>query len=332
MAQGTIASGTGAFIGIGAQTSWAGASQTRTKFLPVLSFGGGLEQDTQERNDLTTSASSRGFWKGGKRVKFSTSHLMDFEGHEMWLKRAFGACASAVYSSCRSNTFTLLNPKILGTLELCLDSALATPKTPSLVRPANQITAVEFEGNLFDPVKVTYEYLGINEDALAVASTPTFPADNLIIPTLSASTTVKVGNTAYNVIKWKLRIEDPMRESGYYIGNARTMSEPGREEKRKITGELTMEFDSTDAVTLYALYTGLTESTFQACYVGGTCVDPTPYTFTIDVWRIVPTGKTPEVGGPGIVEFTMPFTAMYDVTNSKDAVTLTLLNTVVSVA
>jgi hypothetical protein len=294
-----------------------------------LSFGGGLEQDTQERDDLTTSASPRGFWKTGRLSKFTTVHRMDYSGHEMFLRRAFGVCVSDLWTADDEyrHIFTLANAKIMATVERCLDSALVTPKTSSLVCPAAIITAVEFEFNQFDPVKVTYEWLGRDEDALAVATTPvTFPTDHLVVPCVGAvGGTFKVGSTAYSITKGKVRIEDPHAEGNFFIGLTRTAGKPARSEKRKVTGEITTIFDDTDAPVLHALWRGQTESALHFDYQDIVNVSHN-YQFLLDVWRTVPTGKEPEVGGPGPVELTIPFKGLYDVANAREAVTGQLVN------
>jgi hypothetical protein len=337
MTQGLIASGTNAFMGFSPQVGadlaaqWIHAYVTSAKFVPILGFSGGLEKPIERRNDLTNTATPRGWWAGGTKAKFTTSHLLDFAGHEQLLKRAFGASASALWGTLSyTHDFTLANTKIAASVECCLDSTLTYS---SLRYPAAIITAVEFEGNLFDPIKVTYEWLAINQDAIAAPASPTFPADNLVKP-YGTETAISVGISpvAYKIMKWKVRIEDPERESGYYISGTRTMSPPSREEQRKVTGELTFEFDQTDAVTLYALYQNLTESAFKVYYDGPLIETAHSNYCTIDVWRIVPTGKTPEVGGPAVVECTIPFEGFYDVTNARDAVTMRLANTTVHTA
>jgi len=317
------------WIGIAAQPSWTAAAVARTKYLALLSAAGGLEQEVKSREDLTTNPSERGFTKQGKKMVFSSNHLMDFEGHELWLKHAFGAVSSNKVgaSLAYKHDFTLATAKLMETIELCLDSK-------SSVRPANMITAVEFSGNLFDQVNVSYEYLGRDEDPLAAPGSPTFPDDDPIVPVISASTLIKLTSNAHEVQTWKLRIEDPMRDDGFYIGNARTIKKPVRVAKRLVTGEVTLEADFSDAdiLALYAAYQGLTETTFQAIYVGNEIASEGFYdTFDLNCTRIVFTGKTPEIPGPGPVELTLPFKAFYDVSGSKDAATLSLTNEVVSV-
>jgi hypothetical protein len=338
MTQGLVASGTNSFIGFAPQVGadlaaqWIHAYVTSAKFLPILNFSGGLEQETGRRNDLTNAATARGWWKGPKKAKFATSHLLDYAGHEQLLKRAFGASASALNGGSTGayvHTFTLASTKIAASVECCLDSTLTYS---SLRYPSNIITAVEFEFNLFDPIKVTYEWLGIGQDAIAAPATPTFPADDLVVPTNIADSTgafIKVSTVAYKIIKGKVRVEDPMNESGHYIGPVLSMCPPGRVEQRKVTGEITFEFDQTDAVTLYELYRSLAEATLEVKYPGA-LIDTGQYRYLdLNVWRIVPTGKTPEVGGPSIVECTIPFEGFYDVANARDAVGLTLQNTTV---
>lgn len=333
MAKGQIAAGTGSWIGLAAQSEWdhAFSSATSWKYLPVISFSGGLEATVQSRDDLTTTASKRGYWKTGKKTKWSSTHYLDYEGHEQWLKRAFGACSSAAQggTAAYAHTFTLANTPILCALDKCLDSAVG-----SIPYPANIITAVEFSvDGPFDPVKVTYEYFGREEDALdTTPATPTFPDDHLVIPCEGGTGgTVTIASTPYSITKWRVRMENPFADGAFYIGTTLTMGQPGREAKRSVTGEVTTWFDATEAGALYALYRGQTEASVEIDYQRDVAATGYNYTFNLNMGRVIPTGTTPDVSGAGMVELTLPFEAYSAADGSPDALVGTLVNLLTSV-
>lgn len=305
------ASGTNTWVGMGVETEW-GTPVARTKFMGITGAGGGLDQGIGTRKTLTSNASKRGFWRTGKSVKIFTSHELDWTGPELWLKHAFGSCTSTQQgaTSAYLHEFKLANTKLNSTIETCYDGK-------SLVREGCKITAVEFEGNLFDPVTAKFEYLCQDEAALSAPSSPSFPVDAPVIPTLSASTAcqfyVDAALTSFQVQNWKVRLSEPLREGGFYIGNVLTIKEPGREDQREVTGEMTMEFDPTDAniAALYAAYQAGTESQFLVWYIGNVIESAYTEWFKLYCRKVVLTGKPPDISGPGIIPLTVTFEAFY---------------------
>lgn len=316
------------WIGLAAQSSWTAASVARTKFMRHLpAGGGGLEQKVGSSKSLSNQAGKRAYYSAGKIVKFSTHHEMEYNGLEAILKRAFGAVSSVQQGATGAykHSFTLVNTRPMATIERCMDSK-------SLVWPACKNNGWYLEGNLFEPIKGSFEWIGRDEDTLASPSSPSFADQLLVIPSISASTLMKLGGNSFQIQSWKVDGAEPLREEGWFIGNTMTIKEPGRTGERTVTGEVTMEFDGTDSniVALYEAYQDGTESSFQALYVDALIASTYFYTWDLQCSRIRLTGKPPDVGD-GIVMLNLTFEAYDDEDGTPAAATLDLTNTTVSV-
>lgn len=320
----TAGQGIGSFLGVGLETVY-GTEVARTKFVAIKREGLKLQQAIKTRDCLQAQASPVGWWPGGKKVVGPTEHNLLFEGYEGLLKHLFGSASSVQQgaTSAYKHTFTLNNNKPVGlSVELCKD-------VKSSVFHGGKIPGGRFAGTEFDCVQLGLDWLCEDETTpMPTKSTPTFPADLPIIPKGTA-TVLKLGGASVSVKNWGLNINDPLTDDRYAIGSSRVFKEPVRSGFRGVPGFMEMEFEND---TEYAKYVAGTESSFEVSYVADQiAATGYYYTFNLKGTRIVFTGDTPPVEGPGVIPLKLNFIALYDVGGSKDAVILELTNTTVSV-
>jgi hypothetical protein len=81
------------------------------------------------------------------------------------------------------------------------------------------------------------------------------------------------------------------------------------EQKRSVTGKLNIEFDD---LTLYNLFVNGTSTSLRITLTSDQLISGSTYhSMTIVFPKIVYTGETPVMGGPGIITVDCPFTALY---------------------
>ena len=95
------------------------------------------------------------------------------------------------------------------------------------------------------------------------------------------------------------------------------------EQKRSVTGKLNIEFDD---LTLYDLFVAGTNTSLKIVLTSDELISGSSYySMTIEFPKIVYTGDTPVMGGPGIITVDCPFTALYTDTTHPEVI-ITIVN------
>jgi hypothetical protein len=135
-------------------------------------------------------------------------------------------------------------------------------------------------------------------------------------PFTGVQAVIEINDSAFGVMAADFSVSNDIYEGKYELGqNYRAALV---EQKRSVTGKLNIEFDD---LTIYDLFVGGTESSLKITltsdeYITGT----TSYSMIIEFPKIVYTGETPVMGGPGIITVDCPFTALYTSESSPEII------------
>jgi hypothetical protein len=123
---------------------------------------------------------------------------------------------------------------------------------------------------------------------------------------------VTVGGAATKVKNFSLKGDNGLATDRRFLGNSKL--EPLAAAEMVVDGQLECEFGD---LTAYAAWLAGTQAALVLTFTSGTIIPTTavPFSLTITIPKIVYTGETPNVGGPGILQQARPFKALYDGTN-----------------
>lgn len=132
------------------------------------------------------------------------------------------------------------------------------------------------------------------------------------VPTLTAGKVTLAGETAVaNVKDADIKHAMKLDSTRYFLGGNGFKSEPIENGYRAITGSLTAEWFSSEA--LYNAFADDTTTSLELTFVGAT-VSTSNYLLDIIIPNIKFEGETPKVSGPAVVTQAMTFTGLDDET------------------
>jgi hypothetical protein len=137
------------------------------------------------------------------------------------------------------------------------------------------------------------------------------------------------GNNSYvpqGVMAADFSVSNDIFEGKYELGGNKRAAL--MEQKRSVTGKLNIEFDD---LTLYDLFVAGTNTSLKITLTSDQLISgSTYYSMEIVFPKIVYTGETPVMGGPGIITVDCPFTALYTDATSPEII-ITVVNSQSSV-
>jgi hypothetical protein len=107
--------------------------------------------------------------------------------------------------------------------------------------------------------------------------------------------------------------DNMLRTDAFFLGTGGLKGEPEPNDYPTVTGSVTAEFD--DEAVFYDRFTADTAAELELEFVGANIDGAYDERLTIRVPEIHFTGETPKVGGPGVVNQSVPFEAASDGTN-----------------
>jgi hypothetical protein len=117
------------------------------------------------------------------------------------------------------------------------------------------------------------------------------------------------GSSAANVLDASLTVTNPEKVDRFYLGNQGLKAEPVDSDFPAVTG--TFKAEVLDA-TLYNLFVNDTPAALVLSFVGDTISGANHETLTLTVPEIHLTGESAQVGGPGVIEQSLPWEAAAD--------------------
>ena len=129
------------------------------------------------------------------------------------------------------------------------------------------------------------------------------------------------GASVAAVKKISIKSQTPAKTDRFYLGSAGQKAEQVTNGYRTVSGTLDCEFVSLTA--LYAAYAADTQLAFVFKATQPTLITSTstPFSLQVDVPALFLEGDSPNVAGPDILTQSVPFTGLYDGTNSAIKIT-----------
>lgn len=160
-------------------------------------------------------------------------------------------------------------------------------------------------------------------DKTTSPATPSYPVSNLFsfkdatlliggTPSTAAGETTVSGGSTVPVSGVTITGTNALAVDRRFFGNAGLKDIPLEDDYSQITGSLAGEFRD---ATLHDIFDTDATSTLVLRFVGSLISGSTYETAEVILPAIKLNGETPQVGGPGLTEFTSPFEALDDRTN-----------------
>lgn len=152
---------------------------------------------------------------------------------------------------------------------------------------------------------------GISESSAIAMAAATY-ATNTAPLSFTGATIALPGGATGNVSKFDLQGDNQLALSRYFMqgsANSATKKEQIENGLRAYTGSLDVEFDD---LTAYNLFVNGTVGSMTAFFQGANIASIYNYALEVTMPAVRFDGKSPDVGGPGIVTMSMPFVALDD--------------------
>ena len=196
---------------------------------------------------------------------------------------------------------------------------IGRPDTNQEANPFNyiggKITAAEFTNDVDGLLllKATYDFQ--DEQQTTTLAAASYPSSQQPFNWIQGTVQIQGATVGY-VNKVSVQIENTLNAGRYFLRGGYVKSEPIPNGYAKISGTLSMEFNDTTAYNRFV--TGTTASVVLTWT--GAQIEATTPPYSYQVVMTIPNarfdGTTPNVAGPDVLGFDMPFTGLYDGTNS----------------
>jgi len=151
-------------------------------------------------------------------------------------------------------------------------------------------------------------------------TTPTYTTGMSAFSFTDVSTLTLGGSSVAAVKKLTVKSGNPLKGDRYYLGSAGLKAEQVINGYRTVSG--TMEAEFTSLAALYAAFASDKSLAFVFKATSPNIITGViPYSLQIDIPSLFLEGDTPNVAGPDILTMSIPFTGLYDGTNSPITIT-----------
>jgi hypothetical protein len=323
-----VAGGLNSQLGYKAETTW-GTAVTVDRFAEFDSESLKLDIERVEHMGLRPTRRVLGAnnWQPSRKsVSGDIEKVIQTKGDALWFAHALGAVATTTPSggsTSRSHKCTVgaIDGKGL-TIQVGRTSTDGT--TRAFTYAGCKIPSWEISGEENDWLKATFSIDGKSETtatALASASYPTGLSDYVwtqaVLSIAGSEVPVKgfslSGENNLDTERFRLRSTTPAEKLEQLEGNG----------MREYSGSITADF--TD-LTAYNRFVNGTMATLTIVYTGAIIEGVIPYSFTVSCPDIRFDGETPTVGGPEMLEQSLPFKVVDD-SEADGPVVITVVNT-----
>jgi hypothetical protein len=309
-----LASGQGGQIGLIGESTY-GTFVAPTRFHEFVSESLALERERIESVGLGAGRRVQRRWAAGiQRVTGDVEFELAAQGFGLLFTHIFGAVATAG-TNPYTHTFTPgdLTGKSL-TVQVGRPDIAGTVRVFSYL--GMKVTGAEITGAVNDYAKMTVSFYGAHEDTTQTLATATYPAT--LSPFTFVHGSVTVAGSAFDVREFSFNIDNALAVDRHFIRatTPERPKEPLEAGWRQVTGSLSADF--TD-LTAYNRYVAGTEAALVLTFNASASAI---LTITMNVRY---DGETPTIGGPDLLELTLPFKAI-STTSDAAAVTAVLTN------
>ena len=317
----TVGHGRDSWGSVVEEATYGSSPGTGESYFEIISESLKQEIEVKSRRSLR-GVSDRKTTLGNKVVGGDLVLDLNFEGMGLFLKHAMGGysfSADTPVAGANTHIFTLLDALPMGlSVEV---SKGDIPTGDVFLYQGCKVDTLDFDLTSDEIIQLTCGLIAQTETADGAASaTPSYPTD-LPVEWRYSGTLTLAGTAAIEFEEAKISLANNLRRRFLMHDTTR---EPDRgTEKRKVTGEATVEFED---LTLYNKYIAGTPGTLALTYTSTSFVTgTTPYTIAFSMPNIQLTGLSPIVGGEGPITVAWPFLSMHDGT-STDALTITIVS------
>lgn len=176
-----------------------------------------------------------------------------------------------------------------------------------------KLTSLEFTQELDRYLAMAVELDTEDETTSQSLASASYPASQELFHWGQSAFTV--GGGSLDIIGYSLKLESPQKTDRYFLRSSTLKKEPILNARRRITGELEIEYSG---LTEYNRYLNQTIAAVVGTWTGSLIEASFNYRLILtcnDVRFDKPSG--PNVKGPDLVTFTAPFEALYDGTDES---------------
>lgn len=306
--------GQNCWIGTAEEVTYGTPVNPPTKFLEVLEESIMGKQSVISKPSLR-SVSQKNRVKGKKSVEGSFSFQMMYEGAERILKHAMGSVSTGMPTGgYYTHTFALAQTLPTGlTIYVNRDGANIGANS-AFQYEGCQIAKLTFKQSIEDFLTVEAEIVGEDWTNVAVVS-PTFPTFIGVDWAHTLYYQLAVGTTSLKCEDFELTLDNGLATDRYWLGSVLRKGF-GRSGPRKITGKMTVEFES---LAEYNFYKNLTETDLVVRWNSGN------YSLLITLPKVVFGGEDPTVKDAGPIKLPLSFEAFQN-TAAHDEMSIQLSN------
>ena len=275
------------------------------------------EPRTRHRKCLRTGTvpgMQRFTYQGVKKIGGQVKVELNFQGMLQFLKHACGGYsfgANTPVSGASTHTFTIT--EALPNYGLSMEIGRANiPADKVFLYVGGKVNELAFNFKTGDIMELVAGMSFKDETPNATPSITTgYAADYPVFWRYAGSLTL-CGETAVPFDGGSIKLNNNLSLDRYLM--AATLPNPIRAGYKEITGDILGEYDS---LALYTKYLADTPGTFSLTFTSDSLITGTTYrSISFSIPNIILEGGTPNVDGPGIVPYTIPFRALYDGTNN----------------
>ena len=306
------------FIGFGPETTW-GTAVTPTRYIEFLSEG-------LKRNQ--SGVVSNG--------------IQPYRGATAYKKTTIAPGGDIAFEMCPEDVPTLIYNVLGGVTTSSVTGGYSHVIKPAIDLPTGMTFEIDrdvayfiYAGGKINTWSMSFSPNEIITGSVGVAAkteTGTMGASGNTAtyssaePFTGVQAAITVNGSAQGVMAADFSVSNDIYEGKYELGqNYRAAL---IEQKRSVTGKLNIEFDD---LTLYDLFVAGTASTLTITLTSDQLITgSTYYSMTIAFPKVVYTGETPTMGGPGIILVDCPFTALYTSAASPEII-VTVVNSQCSI-
>ena len=301
-----LAVGSSSYLGFGGETTY-GTAGTIDQWLKVISMNPSDAKPNFVSRSRRSSAPKKIYF-GQKRAEMELVAEELYTGTELFWHSLLGGytfSADTPVASAHTHTFLFGGSYPTG---ITLEPYLGLTGAYAYQLLGMQVTKARIEITEEQPLAITWSFVGQQEATAPVtASSPTYPADDLLLP--NDVTALTLGGTAANVLSGFVEITNPRAASRMHYG-AGAVAEPVVNGPLSIQFQLTMEWEANtvneDAQELYADFKSETTSGAMALNFQGPLITGATYnTWGLTLPEVTIVGETPTVQDDDIVQSTI---------------------------
>lgn len=301
------AKGSDAYIGFGGETTY-GTKGTIDQWLRVVS----MSPKNGKPPFISRSRRSRmprKIYFGQKRAELDISVESLYTGTELWWHALLGSytfLTGVPAAGTHTHLFTQGSSYPTGiSMEPVMGLQVASAYTYGLLGMMPQKLSLDFTEE--QPLTETWSFIGQQEDAPAIPSAATFPADDLVLP--NQMTTLSIdGSNAVQLVSGSIEINVPRAADRMHFGKGK-VAEPIVNGPIDITYQFTMEWEAGSAADAQSQYQNFIDEavsgslgiTFEGDIITG--VTKNKMQIALPESQVI--GETPSVQDDGIVQATI---------------------------